>query len=136
MISLAACAGTSAPASAPVAFALHEEEEALGDGIAGVEFHGIRGIFIAFPAWRAMLVRIELDKRDLEVALARSVTAEKIATDHAEALSKAAAATEWRATWGPVLAFFGGAALAAASVIGFIYAGKALAPQQVVTNGR
>ncbi len=121
-ISLAACASSTSASSAPVVLDRHEEEMALGDGIAPTEYHGIAGLFVAYDTWRQILVRIELDKRDIEVALARSVTMEKIATEEAAAMRKSAAMNMWRATYGPWLGFAGGLTVSAivATVLGLV----------------
>lgn len=116
MISLAAtaCRSTS-PASLPVvAVAPEQASDDMGDGIARAEYHGIPGLFMTWDAWRRIAVRIEEDKAALSIALAGSVTEAKIAQDEAERLRKSQTALDWRATWGPPLAFAGGLTLAGA----------------------
>ena len=112
-----------------------DDAEDLGDGVARAEYHGIPGLFLTWDAVRRMQVRIEQDKAELSIALARSVISEKIASDEAEQLRKSAKSAEWRATYGPPLAFAGG--LTFAGILAAVLAAVLRQPQQIgVLNGQ
>lgn len=115
-ISLVATACRSTlPASLPsVSVAPDKTDDDMGDGVARVEYHGIPGLFFTWDAVRQMFVRVEQDKAALSIALSRATVDATIATDEAERLRKSQKALDWRATWGPPLAFAGGLTLAGA----------------------
>lgn len=129
-LSVAACSGTL-PASLPVVIgpeAVPSSAPALPDRFVKAVFHGIPGVWIEGEAYNDMLVGFVLEKGDLRAALAEAVSLQRSAQDEAARTRADAKGLQWRATWGPVLAFLGGVVLTAALVLGAVYAGKALTP--------
>lgn len=129
-LSVAACSGTL-PASLPVVVgpeAVPSSLPSLPDRFVKAVFHGIPGVWIEGEAYNDMLVGFVLEKGDLRAALAEAVSLQRSAQDEAARTRADAKGLQWRATWGPVLAFLGGVVLTAALVLGAVYAGKALTP--------
>lgn len=131
-LSAAGCA--SSPASLPVvvmtgAGSLPVYESAVPDKFVKAVFHGIPGVWIEGEAYNDMLVGFVLEKGDLRTELAAAQSLQRLAEEEAARVRADAKGLQWRATWGPVLAFLGGVVLTAGLVLGAVYAGKALAPQ-------
>lgn len=103
----------------------------MPDRFVKMMFHGIPGVWIEGQAYNDMLVGFVLERGDLMQLVANARALQRIAEDEATAVRKAAGGLEWRAVWGPILGFLGGALLTTAIVLGAVYAGKALAPSSV-----
>lgn len=93
----------------------------IAEGVAPVEFHGIPGLFFTFEAWQNVLIKQRLQLKDIEITLASESVAREIAETEAAKLRAHAAALDWRATWGPPLAFAGG--ITVAGVVALIVSG-------------
>lgn len=115
-ISLAATSCASPMASTmPLAAVEEPSAEDIEDGVAPTEYHGIPGLFFTFDAWRNVLIKVRLQRKDLEVALASETVGREVAETEAKRLRESQAKTLWAATFGPWLGFAGG--LTAAAVI-------------------
>jgi len=108
---------TAPPASQPVA---------APSGFVKLSFQGLVGVWIEAQAYTDMIVGFQLRHGELKEQLAAERTLKKIATNDADAVRRSAASLQWRALWGPVLAFVGGVCMTTALVLGAVYAGKAL----------
>lgn len=102
------------PASAPVV-RLEPDQQALDDGVARVEYHGIPGLFFTFEAWKTVLIMHLNDKKDLQISLAGETVRADAAERREAQLTRSMAMQQWRATYGPWLGFAGG--LTAAAVV-------------------
>lgn len=127
-LSVAACA--SSPASLPVIVSpeIPSSAPALPDRFVKSVFRGVPGVWIAAEAYNDMLVGFALEKGDLRTALASALASQRIAEDESARTRADAKGLQWRATWGPVLAFLGGVVLTVAVLVGGLFAGRALAP--------
>ncbi len=101
------------PSSRPVLASVEAPTPAdIGEGVAEIEFHGIPGLFFTFEAWRNVLIRHRLLTKDLEISLAHATIGQEVAEIEARTLRASQKRIEWRATWGPPLAFAGGITVA------------------------
>ena len=116
-ISCAARMASTMPASVSVAV----DDDTIADGVAPAEFHGIPGIFFTFEAWRNVLIKVRLQQKDLEVALASESVGREVAETEAKRLRESSARHIWAATYGPWLGL--GAGLSIAAVVGAIFGG-------------
>jgi hypothetical protein len=108
------------PASRPVVAS--PETEAPIDGVVpGAEFHGIEGIWFAWEAWRNVLIRVRLEKKDLELALTHAQIGQEVAEIEARRLRESQSKAQWAATYGPWFGFAGG--LSAAAIVAAILGG-------------
>jgi hypothetical protein len=122
LLGATSCAGSS-PSSRPV-LAVPENAE-IEDGVAEVAYHGIPGMFFTFEAWRNVLIKVRLERKDLEVALATETVGRELAEIEANMLRANQAKQQWAATYGPWLGFAGGLTVAAiiAGVFGGVFQG-------------
>lgn len=109
---LLAATSCSQAASKPVAAVATPTPEEIADGVALTDYHGIPGLFFTFEAWRNVLIRMRLQQKDLEVSLVGAQAGQESAEAEARTLRESQKRTEWRATWGPPLAFAGGVTVA------------------------
>lgn len=143
MISLSAAAlsGCASSAASAPASAYEELEPSTQpvpshpSGFVKLSLHGLTGVWIEAQAYTDMIVGFQLRHGELKEQLAAERTLKKIAVNDAEAVRRSAASLQWRALWGPVIAFVGGVCLATALVVGAVYAGKALNVSGVSPGG-
>lgn len=107
--SCAAPMASTMPASRAALPTFSEIEE---EGVASVDYHGIPMIAFTDPAFKLLLIRHKGEKRDLEMALANETFERELAQAQAKRLTETAKTLDWRATWGPPLAFGGGITVA------------------------
>lgn len=108
-----------APSSAPVVAVEEPTPEQIADGVAPMEYHGIPGVFFTFEAWRNVQIRVRLQQKDLEVALAGETATREAAEAEAAALRKSQESIRWRATWGLPLGM--GIGAGAVSILAIIF---------------
>lgn len=96
----------------PVVAVESPTDEQISDGVAPTEYHGIPGLFFTFEAWRNVLIKVRLERKDLELALAEQTIGREVAEIEAKRLRESQAKTQWAATFGPWLGFAGGLTVA------------------------
>ena len=111
----------------PVAAVESPTDEQIADGVAPTEYHGIPGLFFTFEAWRNVLIKVRIERKDLELALAEQTVGREVAEIEAKRLRESQARAQWAATYGPWLGFAGGLGVTAivAGILGGVFQGVA-----------